>query len=147
MTQPRGRKTGRKSSKAPARKASPPKSSPPKSSPPSRAAAAGDATAALMAVSTTASPEDAKKDTIYHCIVSTFDAQGLNHIQDQQARIVWTTIDDPIIVALGDGVTNCINARGFNCTPLAPAFQNLKNMGQVTVVSDLVNGIAVVVRP
>lgn len=142
MTQPRGRKTGRKSSKAPARKASPRKASPP-----SRAAAAGDATAALMAVSTTASPEDAKKDTIYRCIVSNFDAQGLNHIQNQQARIVWTTIDDPVIVALGDGITNCINGGGFNCTPLAPAFQNLKNMGQVTVVSDLVNGIAVVVRP
>lgn len=146
MTQPRGRKTGRKASKAPARKASPAKSSPPKSSSPSHAAAV-DATAALMAVSTTASPEDVKKDTIYRCIVSSFDAQGLNHIQNQQARIVWASIDDPVIVALGDGITNCINAAGFNCTPLAPAFQNLKNMGQVTVVSDLVNGIAVVVRP
>jgi len=117
------------------------------SQPATLAETAGDVSAALMAVSTTASPEDAKKDTIFRCLVSTFDAQGLNHINNQQAKIVWTTIDDAVIVGLGDGVTNCINAKGFVCTPLAPAFQNLKNMGQVTVVSDLVNGIAVVVTP
>jgi hypothetical protein len=142
MTQPRRRQTGRKASAASgARTASP-------SSPPADlSAVAGNVNAALMAVSTTASPDDAKKDTIFACIVSNFAAQGLNHIQNQQARVVWTTIDDPIIVALGDGITNCIIARGFECTPLAPAFLNLKNMGQVTVVGDLVNGIAMVVRP
>jgi hypothetical protein len=111
------------------------------------AAAAGDAKAALMAVSTTAAPDDAKKEAIFACIVATFDAQGLNHINDKQARIVWTTIDDAVIVALGDGTTNCINAKGLACTPLAPAFQNLKNMGQVTVVNDLIAGIAVLVTP
>jgi len=105
------------------------------------------ASQALLAVSTPASPDDAKKDAIFQCIISTFNAQGLNHIQNQQAKIVWTTIDDAVIVALGDGITTCINGKGFLCTPLAPAFQNLKNMGQVTVVSDLITGIAVVVKP
>jgi hypothetical protein len=114
---------------------------------PTLATVAGNANAALMAVSTTAAPDDAKKDTIFRCIVSTFDAQGLNHIQSRQDKIVWSTIDNPVIVALGTGITNCINAKGFVCTPLAPAFQNLKNMGQVTMVGDLTNGIAMVVTP
>lgn len=118
-----------------------------KKKPVTLATAAGDVNAALMAVSTTALPDDAKKETIFLCIVSTFDAQGLNHISNQQALIVWSTIDNPIIVALGDGVTNCLNGKGMHCPPLAPSFQNLKNMGQVTVVSDLVEGIAVVVTP
>jgi hypothetical protein len=111
------------------------------------AAAAGDAKAALLAVSTKATPEDTKKAVIFSCIVSVFDAQGLNPINNEQAKVVWTTIDDAVIIALGDGITNCIDGKGFTCTPLAPAFQNLKNMGQVTVVSDLVTGIAVVVTP
>jgi hypothetical protein len=111
------------------------------------AAAAGDANAALLAVSMAAAPDDAKNEAIFLCIVSVFDAQGLNHIDNDQARIVWTTIDDDVIVALGDGITDCITAKGFTCALLAPAFQNLKNMSQVTVVSDLVIGIAVVVTP
>jgi hypothetical protein len=106
-----------------------------------------DAKAALLAVSTPATPDDTKKAAIYACVVSTFAAQGLNPINNEQAKIVWTTIDDDVIVLLGDGVTHCIDSKGFTCTPLAPAFQNLKNMGQVTVVSDLVSGIAVVVTP
>jgi len=109
--------------------------------------AADAANKALMAVSTPASPDDAKKDAIFQCIISTFDAEGLNHIQNQQAKVVWTTIDDAVIVALGRGITDCIDSKGFECTPLAPAFLNLKNMGQVTVVSDLISGIAVVVTP
>jgi hypothetical protein len=107
----------------------------------------GDATAALLAVSTKATAEDTKNATIFSCVVSTFAAQGLNPINNEQAKIVWTTIDDEVIVALGNGVTDCIDGKGFTCTPLAPAFQNLKNMGQVTVVSDLVTGIAAVVTP
>lgn len=118
-----------------------------KKTPAKPATAAVDATAALMAVSTAASPDDAKKEIIFQCIVSTFDAQGLNHINNQQDRIVWSTIDDPVIVLLGNGVSDCISAKGFVCPPLAPAFQSLKNMGQVTVVSDLVTGIAGVVTP
>lgn len=111
------------------------------------AAAAGDAHAALMAVSTAAGPEDAKRAIIFNCIVTNFHQQGFPEINDQQARIVWTTIPDNIIIALGNGVTNCITAKDFTCPALAPAFQNLKNMGQVTTVADLITGIAVLVRP
>lgn len=118
-----------------------------KKKPPAPATTAGDPTAALLAVSTPASAADVKNETIFRCIVTTFDAQGLNHIGNPLARIVWSSIDDAVIVALGDGITNCIIAKGFTCTPLAPAFKNLKNMGQVTVVGDLVSGIAVVVTP
>lgn len=131
-----GKKPGKASKKSP--KA-------PQPAPPVPAAAA--ANAALMAVSTPATPEDIKKDVIFGCLVSVFDAQGFNHIKDQQSRIVWTGIDNQIIVALGDGVTNCINSKGFVCGPLAPPFQFLKDMGRVTVVGDLVTGIAELVTP
>jgi len=114
---------------------------------PQASPAADAANKALLAVSTPASPDDAKKDAIFQCIISTFDAEGLNHIQNQQAKIVWTTIDDAVIVALGDGITDCINSKGFVCSPLAPPFQFLKNKGRVTVVSDLIDGIVQLVTP
>lgn len=115
-----------------------------KSSTAPTAVAAADA---LMAFSTPASAADVKNEIILRCIVSTFDAEGLNHIGSQQDRIVWQTIDDSVIILLGDGITDCINSKEFHCIPLAPEFQNLKNMGQVTVVSNLVAGIAGLVEP
>ncbi|HUP63316.1 MAG TPA: hypothetical protein VNA69_23200 [Thermoanaerobaculia bacterium] len=111
------------------------------------AAANNDAHAALLAVSTTASPSDVKKGMIFNCIVSEFFAQGFPAIITETARIVWSTIDDDVIILLGNGITNCITARGFTCPALAPPFQNLKNMGQVTVVRDLVTALAALVRP
>lgn len=116
-------------------------------SPLTEAAAANDPQAALLAVSTAATADDPKKAVIYNCIVVTFIAQGLPEIGDQQARIVWSSIDDPVILRLGNGITNCITGKGFNCPALAPVFATLKEMNQVTVVSDLVTGIAALVTP
>ncbi len=110
------------------------------------AAASDDAQAALMAVSTAASPDDVKKAVIFNCIVAEFFAQGFPAINSETARIVWVTIDDDVIILLGNGITNCITAKGYTCPALAPPFQNLKNMGQVTVVSDLVTALAALVR-
>ena len=84
---------------------------------------------------------------IFNCIVVTFTKQGLPTINSQTARIVWSTIDDNVITFLGNGVTNCITAKNFNCPALAPVFATLKEMNQVTVVSDLVTGIAALVTP
>lgn len=102
---------------------------------------AGDTTAALMAVSTDATSEDSTNDKIFHCIVQEFDVQGLNHISNQQAKIVWPDIDDDVIVKLGDGVTDCLSGKGINVPELAVAFMNLKTGNKVTVVADLVNAI------
>jgi hypothetical protein len=112
-----------------------------------QAAAAGDTGAALLAVSTSATSEDAKRSVIYNCIVVTFNKQGLPTINDETARIVWTTFEDNVIIALGNGITKCINAKDYNCPALAPTFGMLKQQNQVTVVRDLVNGLAAVVKP
>ena len=121
---------------------------PPDETPLAQAAAAGDAQAALLAVSTSAAPGDAKKAVIYNCIVLNFTEQGLPTINSQTARIVWSTIaDDTVIILIGNGVTNCVTAKGFNCPALAPVFATLKEMNQVTVVRDLVTGIAALVTP
>ena len=119
----------------------------PSETPLEQAAAEGDATAALLAVSTSAAPEDAKKAVIYNCIVLTFTQQGLPTINSQNARIVWSTIEDDVIILLGNGVTTCIGGKGFHTPALAPVFATLKEMNQVTVVSDLVTGIAALVTP
>jgi len=117
-------------------------------SPLTEAVAANDPQAALLAVSTSAAPGDAKKAVIFNCIVVVFLEQGFPEINDQSARIVWSTVDDDrVIIALGNGITNCITGKGFNCPALAPVFATLKEMNQVTVVSDLVTGIAALVTP
>jgi len=116
-------------------------------SPLQEAAQAGDAEAALLAVSTSAAPDDAKKAVIFNCIVVTFFEQGLPEINSQSARIVWSTFEDNVIIALGNGVTTCITEKGFQCPALAPVFATLKEMNQVTVVSDLVTGLAALVTP
>jgi|GEM_PF-2468061 len=131
----------------------PPATEPPATEPPvtesplAEAAAAHDPHAALLAVSTSAAPGDAKKAVIFNCIVVIFLEQGFPEINDQQARIVWSTIDDVVIIALGNGITNCTTDKGFNCPALAPVFATLKEMNQVTVVSDLVTGLAALVTP
>jgi hypothetical protein len=112
-----------------------------------QAAAAGNVAAALAAVSTPAAPGAAKRQVILGCIVQTFFAQGFPHINSDQAVIVWGPIPENVIILLGNGVTGCINAGGFNCPPLAPAFMHLKNTDQSTVVADLVTGIAALVTP
>ena len=111
------------------------------------AAANNDASAALLAVSTAASPDDIKKAVIFNCIAAEFFAQGFPAINDPNARIVWVTIDDDVIILLGNGITNCITGKGYTCPALAPPFQNLKNMAQVTVMSDLVTALAALVKP
>lgn len=126
---------------------SPTPDSPVTESPLTEANAAQDPHAALLAVSTSAAPGDAKKAVIYNCIVVIFLEQGFPEINDQSARIVWSTIEDMVIIALGNGITNCITDKGFNCPALAPVFATLKEMNQVTVVSDLVTGIAALVTP
>jgi|ERR1044071_1966801 hypothetical protein len=112
-----------------------------------QAADAGDATSALLAVSTSATADDAKKAVIFNCIVVNFRQQGFPSIGDQSSRIVWATIGDTVIQFLGNGITNCITEQNYQCPALAPVFATLKEMNQVTVVSDLVNGIAALVTP
>lgn len=106
-----------------------------------------DVAETLKKASSKETAQDEKKAIIYRCIVDTFDAEGLNHIGSPSARIVWSTIDDPVILALGDGVTDCIRSKGYSCPLLAPGFQFLKNNNRVTVVSDLVDAIAKLVKP
>ena len=101
-----------------------------------------DITKALVKASTKEAPNDAKSDLVYQCVVGAFDKEGLNHIGSPSAKIVWSTIDDEVILSLGDDVTECIRAKGFQCPLLAPAFQFLKNNNKVTVVADLVTTIA-----
>lgn len=110
-----------------------------------QAADAGDATAALLSVSTSATADDAKKAVIFNCIVVNFRDQGFPSIGDQTSRIVWSTIGDTVLQFLGNGITACITDKGFHSPALAPVFATLKEMNQVTVVSDLVNGIAAMV--
>ena len=112
-----------------------------------QAADAGDATGALLAVSTSATSDDAKKAVIFNCIVVNFRQQGFPSIGDQTSRIVWSTIGDTVIQFLGNGITDCITGKGFHSPALAPVFATLKEMNQVTVVSDLVTGIATLVTP
>ena len=97
------------------------------------------ATTTLFAASTSATPTDATNDRIFKCIVAAFDAAGLNHISSPMAKIVWQIIPDDVITQIGDSITDCL---GADTLELAPALQNLKNKKQVTVVSDLVDGIA-----
>ena len=95
----------------------------------------------LMAVSHDATEEDSTNDSIFHCIVNAFDKEGLNHINNQQAKIVWPDIDDPVIVKLGDDVTDCLAGKNINVPELAGPFMNLKTGNKTTVVSDLVTAI------
>jgi len=76
-----------------------------------------------------------------------FQQQGFPTIDDQSARIVWSTIDDNVIIFLGNGIASCITGKGYTCPALAPVFGTLKEMNQVTVVSDLVTGLASLVKP
>ncbi|PYQ28611.1 MAG: hypothetical protein DMF56_15350 [Acidobacteria bacterium] len=112
-----------------------------------QAADAGDAAGALLAVSTSATADDAKKAVIFNCIVANFVQQGFPSISNQTSRIVWSTIGDTVIQFLGNGITNCISEKNYQCPALAPVFATLKEMNQVTVVSDLVTGIATLVTP
>jgi len=102
---------------------------------------AGDATAALMAVSSDATAADSANNAIFQCIVAAFDKEGLNHINNQQAKIVWPDIDDGVIVKLGDDVTSCLAGKGIDVPELAGPFMNLKTGNKTTVVSDLVTAI------
>lgn len=123
-------------------------SKPPETTTPlEQASNGGDAEAALLAVSTSAAPGDAKKAVIFNCIVLIFGEQGFPSIDDESARIVWSTIEDQVIVAIGNGVTDCITGKNYKCPALAPVFATLKEMNQVTVVSDLVTGLASLVTP
>lgn len=121
----------------------PPAANPPADNPP----ASQSPQNALLALSTTEAPGDAKKAVIYNCIVVAFFDQGFPEINDQAARIVWSTIDDTVIMLLGNNLTNCITGKGFHSPALAPMFATLKEMNQVTMVSDLVTGIAAMVTP
>jgi hypothetical protein len=103
---------------------------------------ANDTTAALMAVSTPATAADSKENTIFQCIVTAFDQEGLHHISSQTAKIVWGDIPQDVVVSLGDEVTDCLSGKGIDVPELATAFDALRSSNQVTVVSDLVAVIA-----
>jgi hypothetical protein len=106
-----------------------------------QAAKKGDATAALMAVSSNATAADSVNSTIFQCVVGAFDKEGLNHINNMQAKIVWIDIQDDVIVKLGDDVTDCLSGHGIDVPELSVPFMNLKAGNKTTVVSDLVTAI------
>jgi hypothetical protein len=81
------------------------------------------------------------KDAILECIVAAFDKEGLNHINDDTAKIVWIDIPDDVVVKLGDDVTACLGSKGIQVPALAVAFQDFKDSSQVTVVSDVISVI------
>ena len=85
---------------------------------------------------------DSMKKTIFQCLVAEFDTQGLNQIKNTSARIVWIDIPDDVVAKLGNGVTACLEAKSIEVPALAVAFQDFKDSGQVTVVSDLISVIA-----
>jgi hypothetical protein len=117
------------------------------SNPPENPSAPDAAEAALLAVSKPATPEDPKKAVIFNCVVLIFTEQGMPAINDDSARIVWSTIAESVLIAIGNGVTDCITEKGFQCPALAPVFSTLREMNQVTVVSDLVTGLSSLVTP
>ncbi len=117
------------------------------SKPPEDSSQPADAASTLLALSTTATPADTKKAVIYNCVAIIFNEQGLPTMDEQNERIVWSTIEENVVIAIGNGVTDCITGKGYNCPALATVFVTLREMNQVTVVSDLVNGIASLVTP
>jgi hypothetical protein len=117
------------------------------SKPPENSSQTDDAASTLLAVSTTATPADTKKAVIYNCVAIIFNEQGFPTMDEQNERIVWSTIEENVVIAIGNGVTDCITGKGYNCPALATVFCTLREMNQVTVVSDLVNGIASLVTP
>ena len=121
--------------------------SPPQDTPPEDSSQTNDAASTLLAVSTAATPADTKKAVIYNCVAVIFNEQGLPTMDEHNERIVWSTIEENVVIAIGNGVTDCITGKGYNCPALATVFCTLREMNQVTVVSDLVNGIASLVTP
>jgi hypothetical protein len=117
------------------------------SKPPEDSSQTDDAASTLLAVSTTATPADTKKAVIYNCVAIIFNEQGFPTMDEQNERIVWSTIEENVVIAIGNGVTDCITGKGYNSPALATVFCTLREMNQVTVVSDLVNGIASLVTP
>ncbi|HJQ39208.1 MAG TPA: hypothetical protein VKB93_18875 [Thermoanaerobaculia bacterium] len=107
----------------------------------------GDAASTLLAVSTTATPADTKKAIIFNCVAVIFNEQGLPTMDEGNERIVWSSIEENVVIAIGNGVTDCITGKGYECPALATVFCTLREMNQVTVVSDLVNGIEKLVTP
>jgi hypothetical protein len=85
---------------------------------------------------------DSLKSTIFGCIVTEFDTQGLNHISSEAAKIVWIDIPDNVLAKLGNGITACLDAKGIGVPSLAVVFQDLKDSSQVSIVSDLISVIA-----
>jgi len=85
---------------------------------------------------------DSVKNTILECLVSEFETQGLNQINNATARIVWIDIPDDVVAKLGNGVTTCLEGKGVNVPGLAVVFQDFKDSSQVTVVSDVITIIA-----
>jgi len=84
----------------------------------------------------------AKNDTIYLCLVTAFDGEGLEHISSESDRIVWGDMPQEVVVALGNSVTDCLSAQGIDVPELAGAFDSLRSGNQVTAVGDLVAAIA-----
>jgi hypothetical protein len=85
-----------------------------------------------------------KRAIVKDCVVAAFLAQL--HVQlEETDTIDWRTIDDRVILKLGDGITDCIIDKGFQCPLLAPSFQAAKDNSAITLVSDLINAITAVV--
>jgi hypothetical protein len=89
-----------------------------------------------------ATPADSTNDTIFQCIVSAFDDQGLNPISSETAKIVWADIPLTVVVKLGDEITTCLDGKGIEVPALAGTFKELQDSNQVTVVSDLISVIS-----
>ncbi|HXH38307.1 MAG TPA: hypothetical protein VNN08_06740 [Thermoanaerobaculia bacterium] len=87
-----------------------------------------------------------KRAVVKNCLVAAFVAE-LHRTIDETDTIVWTTIDDRVILKIGDAVTDCVRAKGFGCPLLAPSFQAFKDNNLVSLVSSLIDSIVQVVTP
>ncbi|HSY47512.1 MAG TPA: hypothetical protein VLC46_01750 [Thermoanaerobaculia bacterium] len=87
-----------------------------------------------------------KRAVVRNCLVAAFVAE-LHQTIGETDTIVWTTLDDRVILKIGDAVTDCIRAKGFGCPLLAPSFQALKDNNLVSLVSSLIDAIVQVVTP
>jgi hypothetical protein len=112
----------------------------------SAAAKAGDATAAVLAVSKNATAQESKEIAILDCLKVCFQTNGLPPVSPS-SKIDWQTIPNNIITIIGNCVRDCINGKGFKSPGWAGPFRNLKNQGKVSIVANLVKGMTAVVKP
>jgi len=92
------------------------------------------------------SGSDVKRAVVKNCLAGAFLAELHRQIEETDT-IVWNTLDDRVILKIGDAVTDCINSHGYNCPLLAPSFQSAKDNNVISLVSALIDALAAAVTP